>query len=163
MSGVSIIRWLLANNVPVQAVIPATRIMAGVLPLNTVMPAIAVTQAYPALVGKFDGISIRVPTPAGSIADITFIAKRDTTVEEVNDILRKAAALPRWQGLFTATDEELVSHDIVGDTHGSIADLTMTRVVGGNLVKVLAWYDNETSYTSTLVEHVRQVGLLLEE
>jgi glyceraldehyde 3-phosphate dehydrogenase len=116
--------------------------------------AIAVTQAYPALVGKFDGISIRVPTPAGSIADITFIAKRDTTVEEVNAALRTAAADVRWQGIFTATDEELVSHDIVGDTHGSIADLTMTRVVGGNLVKVLAWYDNEMGYAHTLVEHV---------
>lgn len=120
--------------------------------------ALAVTQAYPALAGKFDGISIRVPTPAGSIADITFIAKRDTTVEEVNDILRKAAANPRWAGIFTATDEELVSHDIVGDTHGSIADLTMTRVVGGNLVKVLAWYDNEMGYTHTLVEHVLRAG-----
>lgn len=120
--------------------------------------AIAVTQAYPQLAGKFDGISIRVPTPAGSIADITFIAKRETTVEEVNDILRKAAANPRWTGIFTATDEELVSHDIVGDTHGSIADLTMTRVVGGNLVKVLAWYDNEMGYTHTLVEHVMKAA-----
>lgn len=120
--------------------------------------AIAVTQAYPALAGKFDGISIRVPTPAGSVADITFIAKRETTVEEVNDILRKAAANPRWAGIFAATDEELVSHDIVGDTHGSIADLTMTRVVGGNLVKVLAWYDNEMGYTHTLVEHVMRAA-----
>ncbi len=120
--------------------------------------AIAVTQAYPSLSGKFDGISIRVPTPAGSIADITFIAKRETTVEEVNAALRAAAADPRWQGIFTATDEELVSHDIVGDTHGSIADLTMTRVVGGNLVKVLAWYDNEMGYTHTLVEHVMKAA-----
>ncbi|MEN9413361.1 MAG: hypothetical protein RLZZ342_448 [Candidatus Parcubacteria bacterium] len=120
--------------------------------------AIAVTQAYPSLSGKFDGISIRVPTPAGSIADITFIAKRETTVEEVNAALRAAATDSRWQGIFTATDEELVSHDIVGDTHGSIADLTMTRVVGGNLVKVLAWYDNEMGYTHTLVEHVMKAA-----
>lgn len=116
--------------------------------------ALAVTQAYPALAGKFDGISIRVPTPAGSIADITFIAKRDTTVEEVNAALKAAAADARWQGIFSVTEDELVSSDIVGDTHGSVADLTMTRVVGGNLVKVLAWYDNEMGYTHTLVEHV---------
>lgn len=116
--------------------------------------ALAVTQAYPALAGKFDGISIRVPTPAGSIADITFIAKRDTTVEEVNAALKAAAADARWHGIFSVTEDELVSSDIVGDTHGSVADLTMTRVVGGNLVKVLAWYDNEMGYTHTLVEHV---------
>jgi glyceraldehyde 3-phosphate dehydrogenase len=116
--------------------------------------AIAVTQAYTQLAGKFDGISIRVPTPAGSLADITFIAKRDTTIDEVNAALRAGAADPRWKGIFDATDEELVSHDIIGNTHGSIADLTMTRVVGGNLVKVLAWYDNEMGYTHTLIEHV---------
>lgn len=116
--------------------------------------AIAVTQAYESLLGKFDGVSIRVPTPAGSIADITFIAKRPTTVEEVNAVLRKGASESRWAGIFTVTEEELVSSDIVGDPHGSIADLTMTRVVGGNLVKVLAWYDNEMGYTHTLVRHV---------
>lgn len=116
--------------------------------------AIAVAQAYPALTGKFDGISLRVPVPAGSIADITFIAKRPTTVEEVNDALRAAARDPRWEGIFTTTDEELVSSDIVGEPHASIADLGMTRVVDGNLVKVLAWYDNEMGYTESLVRHV---------
>lgn len=116
--------------------------------------AIAVTQAYETLKGKFDGISIRVPTPAGSIADITFIAKRDTSVEEVNNALKAAAQDPRWKDIFAVTEEELVSHDIVGEPYGSIADLTMTRVVGGNLVKVLAWYDNEMGYTHTLVRHV---------
>jgi glyceraldehyde 3-phosphate dehydrogenase len=116
--------------------------------------AIAVTQAYETLAGKFDGISIRVPTPAGSIADITFIAKRDTSVEEVNAALKAAAQDPRWKDIFAVTEEELVSHDIVGEPFGSIADLTMTRVVGGNLVKVLAWYDNEMGYTHTLVRHV---------
>lgn len=116
--------------------------------------AIAVTKAIPELEGKFDGISIRVPTPAGSIADITFIAKRDTTVEEVNQILLEASESERWQGVFLATDEELVSSDIIGLTQASIADLKMTRVVDGNLVKVLAWYDNEAGYTNTLIEHV---------
>ena len=120
--------------------------------------AIAVTKAIPELEGNFDGISIRVPTPAGSIADITFIAKRDTTVEEVNQILSDASDEEKWQGVFLATDEELVSSDIIGLTHASIADLKMTRVVGGNLVKVLAWYDNEAGYTNTLIEHVIKAG-----
>ncbi|HUY62500.1 MAG TPA: type I glyceraldehyde-3-phosphate dehydrogenase [Candidatus Paceibacterota bacterium] len=115
--------------------------------------AIAVTKAYPALEGKFDGISLRVPVPAGSIADVTFIAKRPTSAEEVNDILRKAAADPRWEGIFTTSDEELVSSDIVGEPYASIANLGMTRVVDGNLVKVLAWYDNEMGYTEALVRH----------
>jgi len=120
--------------------------------------AIAVTKAYPSLTGKFDGISLRVPVVAGSIADITFLAKRATTREEVNDILRKAANDPRWEGVFSATDEELVSSDIIGAPVASIADLGMTRVVDGNLVKVLAWYDNEMGYTETLVRHVLKAG-----
>lgn len=120
--------------------------------------AIAVTKAYPALAGKFDGISLRVPVPAGSIADITFIAKRPTTREEVNDILRAAAKDPRWAGVFTVTEDELVSSDIIGEPFGSVADLGMTRVVDGNLVKVLAWYDNEMGYTETLVRHVFKAG-----
>ncbi|MFZ3043832.1 MAG: type I glyceraldehyde-3-phosphate dehydrogenase [Minisyncoccia bacterium] len=116
--------------------------------------AIAVTEAYPQLSGKFDGISLRVPVAAGSIADITFIAKRPTTKEEVNEILRAAAKESRWEGIFSITDEELVSSDIVGKPIASIADLSMTRVVDGNLVKVLAWYDNEMGYTEALVRHV---------
>lgn len=120
--------------------------------------AIAVTKAYPSLIGKFDGISLRVPVPAGSIADITFIAKRATTVEEVNEALRAGARDPRFAGIFSATDEELVSSDIVGERFASIADLGMTRVVDGNLVKVLAWYDNEAGYTHTLVEHAIKAG-----
>lgn len=120
--------------------------------------AIAVTKAFPSLEGLFDGVSIRVPTPAGSIADITFIAKRETTAEEVNVILRQAANNPRWSSIFQATDEELVSSDIIGLPYASIADLKMTRVVGGTLVKVLAWYDNEMGYTNTLIEHVVKAG-----
>ncbi len=116
--------------------------------------AIAVTKAYPSLEGKFDGISLRVPVPVGSIADITFVAKRDTSAEEVNDILRKAAGEARWKGVFAASDGALVSSDIIDDRHASIADLPMTRVVNKRLVKVLAWYDNEAGYTHTLVEHV---------
>ncbi len=116
--------------------------------------AIAVTKAIPDLAGKFDGISLRVPVVAGSIADVTFIAKRDTTVEEVNAALKKAATDERWKPVFAVTEEPLVSSDILGESHASIADLAMTRVIGGNLVKVLAWYDNEMGYTHALVEHV---------
>ncbi len=120
--------------------------------------AIAVTKAYEQLTGKFDGIAVRVPTPAGSIADITFIAKRDTTVEEVNKILKDAAAEARWEGIFAVTEEPLVSSDIIGMPEASIADLGLTRVVGGNLVKVMAWYDNEMGYTNTLLRHVKETG-----
>ena len=122
--------------------------------------AIAVTVAYPALAGKFDGISLRVPVPAGSIADVTFIAKRDTSKEEVNKILKDAAATLQWKGVFSVTEEPLVSTDIIGSEYGSIADLNLTRVIGGNLVKVLAWYDNEMGYTHTLVSHVKEAGKL---
>jgi glyceraldehyde 3-phosphate dehydrogenase len=121
---------------------------------TTTGAAIAVTEAYPQLTGKFDGISLRVPVAAGSIADITFVAKRPTTREEVNDALRRAESDSRWEGIFKTTDEELVSSDIVGEPYASIADLGMTRVVDGNLVKVLAWYDNEMGYTESLVRHV---------
>ena len=123
--------------------------------------AIAVTKVATQLEGKFDGISIRVPVVTGSIVDITFISKKDTTAEEVNSILKKAAAQDRWRNIFTVTEEPLVSHDIVGNRHASIADLEMTRVVGGNLVKVLAWYDNEMGYTYTLVDHVIKAGRLV--
>jgi len=120
--------------------------------------AIAVTKAFTKLEGKFDGISIRVPVPAGSIVDVTFISKKETTAEEVNDVLRKSAKEKRWENIFSATDEELVSSDILGSHFGSIADLKMTRVVAGNLVKVMAWYDNEAGYTYTLIDHVIKTG-----
>jgi glyceraldehyde 3-phosphate dehydrogenase len=123
--------------------------------------AIAVTKALPQLAGKFDGISIRVPVVCGSIVDVTFISKKNTTAEEVNDILKKAGSTPRWNGIFTTTEEPLVSHDIIGNRHASIADLALTRVVDGNLVKVMAWYDNEMGYTYTLVEHVVKAGRLV--
>lgn len=119
----------------------------------------AIAKAYPALEGKFDGISLRVPVPVGSIADITFTTKRETTAEEINDILRKAATEKRWSGIFDITDEPLVSSDIIGNTHASIADLAMTRVSDGRLAKVLAWYDNEAGYTHTLIEHAIQAGV----
>jgi len=120
--------------------------------------AIAVTKAFPALEGLFDGIAIRVPTITGSITDVTFIAKRDVTAEEVNAILKEAATKERWKTVFSVTEEPIVSSDIIGSKYASIADLSFTRVVGGNLVKVLAWYDNEMGYTYSLVEHVVKSG-----
>jgi glyceraldehyde 3-phosphate dehydrogenase len=118
----------------------------------------ATVLAYPQLKGKFDGVSVRVPLPAGSLVDVTFVAKRATTPEEVNDALKKAAMSDRWKRVFAVTQEPLVSSDILGLPYGAIADLQMTRVVDGTLVKVLAWYDNEAGYSHTLVEHVIEVA-----
>lgn len=120
--------------------------------------AIAVTKAFPKLNNLFDGISLRVPVPAGSIVDVTFLSKKNTTALEVNEILKKAAKNPKWEGIFTVTEEDLVSSDILGEPYASIADLQFTRVVGGNLIKVLAWYDNESGYTRTLIKHVLETG-----
>lgn len=124
---------------------------------STTGAAIATTLAYPDLVGKFDGISIRVPVPVGSIVDVTFLASKKTSVEEVNAILTKAAQTDRWKRVFAVTNEPLVSSDIIGARFGAIADLGMTQVVDGDLVKVLAWYDNEVSYVHTLAEHLKAV------
>jgi len=125
---------------------------------STTGAAIATTLVHPELTGKFDGMALRVPVPVGSIVDVTFVASRKTTVEEVNDAFRKAASDPKWKNIFSATDEPIVSSDIIGSKVGSIADLSFTNVADGDLVKVLAWYDNETSYTQTLVEHVAKAA-----
>ncbi len=134
----------------------------NIIPAST-GAAKATTLVIDSLKNKFDGISLRVPVIAGSIADITFISRQDTSVQEVNDILKKASLDNRWRGLFTVVEEEVVSQDMVGNSHASIADLSMTRVVDGNLVKVLAWYDNEVGYTNSLVEHVVRTGRFLPE
>lgn len=128
---------------------------------STTGAAEAVTQAITELSGKFDGISFRVPTISGSLADITFLTKRDTSVEEVNDILREAAKEERWKKVFIVTEEPIVSSDILGERYASIADLGLTKVVDGNLVKVCAWYDNEMGYTASLVEHTIKAGQTL--
>ncbi len=125
---------------------------------STTGAALAVTKAIPELENKFDGIALRVPVVVGSIADLTFVAKRITTVEEVNALLRRAASEPRWQGVFSITEEPLVSSDIVGSPYAAIADLALTKVVDGNLVKIMSWYDNELGYTNTLVQHVIKTG-----
>lgn len=127
---------------------------------STTGAAIAVTRAFPALEGKFDGVAMRVPAVTGSLADITFIAKRNTTVEEINALFKAAAQDPKWKGILKVTNEQLVSSDIIGEPYGAIVDLGFTKVVGGNLVKVLAWYDNEAGYVATLMEHVKMVAAL---
>lgn len=127
---------------------------------STTGAAIAVTRVIPELKGKFDGMAMRVPVISGSIADITFLAKRKVTAEEINDILRKAAAEPRWQGILKVTDDQLVSSDILGEPYGAIVDPAFTKVVDGDMVKVLSWYDNEAGYVSTLVKHVLKAASL---
>jgi glyceraldehyde 3-phosphate dehydrogenase len=121
---------------------------------STTGAAIAVTRAVPELEGKFDGLAYRVPIATGSLSDITFLAKRKTSVEEINDILTKAAADQKWQGILAVTHDQLVSSDIIGQPYGAIVDLSLTKVVDGDFVKVLSWYDNEYGYVSTLLKHV---------
>ena len=101
---------------------------------------------------------MRVPIVSGSIVDITFISKRETSVEEINKILKEAPSEARWQGIFTVTEDPIVSSDIIGSLYGSVADLGLTKVIDGNLVKVCAWYDNEMGYTATLIKHVLKIG-----
>lgn len=124
---------------------------------STTGAAIAVTRAITGLTGNFDGIAMRVPVPTGSIADITFIAKRKTSVEEINEIFQKAAVSTRWQGIIKVTGDQIVSSDIIGEPYAAIIDTGFTKVVGGNLVKVLSWYDNEMGYVSTLIKHISRL------
>jgi len=127
---------------------------------STTGAALAVTRALPGLKGKFDGIAMRVPVLSGSLADITFIAKRRTNAEEVNNLLRAASKSPKWKGIFAVTEKPLVSSDIIGEPYGAVADLSFTKVIDGNLVKVLSWYDNEFGYVATLVKHAERVAAL---
>jgi len=120
--------------------------------------AIAATLALPELAGKFDGVSLRVPVPVVSISDITCVLARDVTVAEVNQAFKDAVDNPIYQGIIAVTEDPVVSSDFIGDPHSAIVDLPLTRVVGGNLVKVLAWYDNEWGYSNRLVEQVLAVG-----
>jgi len=118
----------------------------------------ATTKVITELAGKFDGIALRVPVVCGSIADITFVPETETTVDEVNSLLRAAAETEQWKNVFAVTDEPLVSSDIIGLPFASIVDLSMTRVVDGKLVKVMAWYDNEMGYSHTLLQHVKRAA-----
>ena len=123
----------------------------------------AAALTIPTLKGKFNGLSVRVPTPVVSLSDITAVTKRDTTVEEINEMFKKAAADPYYQGILDATEEELVSIDYRGNSHSSIVDLKLTDVIGGNLIKVVAWYDNEWGYSNRLVELTVDLGKMGQE
>lgn len=124
--------------------------------------AIAVALTVPAMKGKFDGISIRVPTPVVSLSDITFVLKQDATVEQINETFKKAAKEPYYQGILGVTDVPLVSHDYIGNSYSGTVDLLLTNVVAGNMAKVVVWYDNEWGYSNRLVELVADVGKLVQ-
>ncbi len=128
---------------------------------STTGAAKATTRVIKELEGKFDGLAIRVPVISGSLIDFTFIASRPTSVEEINNILKEAAAKPEWQGIMMATEDPIVSSDILGNSHGSIVDLALTRVADGNLIKVFSWYDNEWGYCSMLLKHVLTAAQIL--
>jgi len=125
---------------------------------TTTGAAVSTTEVIPELKGLFDGISFRVPVPVGSVSDITFVLKTKTTKEEINKALTEATNNPFYKGIIAVTDEPIVSTDIVGRTESAIVDLALTRVVDGDLVKVVAWYDNEWGYSNRLVEQVIVVG-----
>jgi len=125
---------------------------------TTTGAAIATTETIPDLKGKFDGLSIRVPTPVVSLADFTFVLKRNTTIEEVNGYLEAASNEKRYKGILGVTNEPLVSSDFIGNTHSSIVDLALTSVVDGDLLKVIAWYDNEWGYSYRLVQLAIEMG-----
>ncbi len=118
----------------------------------------AAAKAMPELQGIFTGLSIRVPVPVGSLSDFTFLLKKETTVEEVNEAFEQAAKNSNYKGILEVTSDPIVSSDIVGNPHSAIVDLSLTQVVGGNMVKVIAWYDNEYGYANRLIEEVLMVG-----
>jgi glyceraldehyde 3-phosphate dehydrogenase len=123
---------------------------ANLVPATT-GAALATTRALPEHAGRFDGIAIRVPLPVGSIADLTFVASRNTSVDEVNRILSEEAATQRYAGVLGVSRDPLVSSDIIGDPRASVVDLELTKVIDGDLVKIMSWYDNEWGYANQMV------------
>jgi glyceraldehyde 3-phosphate dehydrogenase len=123
---------------------------ANIVPTTT-GAGVATSKALPQFVGKFDGVAVRVPVTVGSLSDIVFLTERPTTVDEVNQIFREEAETERYKGIFGATDDPIVSSDIIQDARASIVDLGMTRVVDGDLVKVMSWYDNEWGYANQMI------------
>ena len=131
--------------------------LVNLIPTST-GAAKATTKVVPSLKGKFDGIAVRVPLLDVSLTDFTFVTTRATTVEEVNRVFKVAARSSRWKGILGVTNEPLVSSDFIGSPYGAVVDLEMTRVVDGDLVKVLAWYDNEWGYSQRLVDLAIHIG-----
>ncbi len=124
---------------------------------TTTGAAKAVSLVLPELEGKMDGMAIRVPTPDVSLVDVVFQTEKSTTIEEVNDVLRQAASGP-LKGILAVTDEPLVSVDFIGDSHSSVVDALSTNVIGGTMVKVLSWYDNEWGFSNRLVDLTKIIG-----
>ena len=128
---------------------------------TTTGASIAAAKALPALEGIFGGFEVRVPTPVVSLADFVILLKRDVTVDEVNEAFKKASQDPFYQGILAVSEEELVSTDYIGNSHSATVDLNLTAVIGGNMLKVVAWYDNEWGYSNRLVEVVADSGRVL--
>ncbi len=149
------------QDAPAKDLREARTAAANIVPTTT-GAAIAVALTVPSLQGKFDGMSIRVPTPVVSISDITMVLSRNTTIEEINEVFKKVAAEPYYQGILAVSEEPLVSHDYIGNSHSGTVDLLLTNVVCGNMVKVVVWYDNEWGYSNRLVELVADVGRTLQ-
>jgi len=138
---------------------PAKKTRMGRSGFNNLIPtttgaATATTKALPEYAGKFDGMAIRVPVSIGSVSDITVVTERNTTVEEINNILTEEASSERYQGVIRATNDAIVSSDIIKDPHAAIIDLEMTKVVDGDLIKVLAWYDNEWGFANQMIRQI---------
>jgi glyceraldehyde 3-phosphate dehydrogenase len=130
---------------------------------TTTGASIAAAKALPVLGGIFGAFEVRVPTPVVSLADFSIITKRSVSVEEVNEAFKKAAQEPFYQGILGVTEEQLVSTDFIGNSHSAVIDLGSTQVVGGNMVKVVAWYDNEWGYSNRLVEVTADIGKYLHK
>ena len=129
---------------------------ANIVPTST-GAAIATTKALPEYAGKFDGVALRVPIPVGSISDMTFVTERPVTVEEVNTIFEEEAKTSRYTNILTTTTEPLVSSDIVKNPYASTVDLSMTRVVDGDLLKIMTWYDNEWGFTNQMIRQIIEI------
>jgi glyceraldehyde 3-phosphate dehydrogenase len=147
------------QDAPAKDLREARTAAANIVPTTT-GAAIAVALTVPSLKGKFDGLSVRVPTPVVSLSDITMVLKRGTTKDEINDVFKKIVKEPYYQGILAVAEEPLVSHDYIGNSHSGVIDLLLTNVVGGDLVKLVVWYDNEWGYSNRLVELVADVGKL---
>lgn len=130
---------------------------ANIVP-STTGAAEAVIQSIPELEGKFQAESVRVPTLTGSLSIMTVFIEKKTSIDEINKVFKKAANEPRWIKSLKITEDPIVSTDVIGEPYGAIVDLTLTRTLGGDLIKVFSWYDNEAGYTTTLVEHVRMIA-----
>ncbi|MBT8312914.1 MAG: type I glyceraldehyde-3-phosphate dehydrogenase, partial [Maribacter sp.] len=126
---------------------------ANIVPTTT-GAAIATTKALTGYSGKFDGVALRVPIPVGSISDLTFVTERNVTVEEINTIFKEESESGRYSNILSTTTAPLVSSDIVKNPYASTVDLSMTRVVDGDLLKVMTWYDNEWGFTNQMIRQI---------